>query len=34
MFWILYKNNYMLYSNDVKITTLSLKKGLLKYVKN
>jgi hypothetical protein len=28
------KNNYMLYSNDGKITTLNLKKGLLKYVKN
>lgn len=28
------KNNYMLYSNDRKITTLNLKKGLLKYVKN
>lgn len=28
------KNNYMLYSSDGKITTLNLKKGLLKYVKN
>lgn len=28
------KNNYMLYSNDRKIPTLNLKKGLLKYVKN
>jgi hypothetical protein len=31
---MLYKNNHMLYSNDEKITTLNLKKGLLKYVKN
>ena len=28
------KNNYMLYSDDSKITILNLKKGLLKYVKN
>jgi hypothetical protein len=28
------KNNYMLYSNDGKITALNLKNGLLKYVKN
>lgn len=28
------KNNYMLYLDDGKITTLNLKKGLLKHVKN
>jgi len=28
------KNNYMLYSDDSKITMLNLKKGLFKYVKN